>query len=189
MIPGADITAWGQRRPWPSRDEVEQDLLLSRLIVEIYTDPYLRDELIFRGGTCLHQRHLPRPLRYSEDLDFVRTSADGIGQVFDQVLTFQPDELVATKLRALYQRKKGRDLFDLWLALAQMHLDPQTIVAAFEPYRPVGYTGTLAVANLRAKLEDLAFVSDLDLLLQQPPAEYDVQAAGRLVISELLSRV
>jgi len=31
------------------------------------------------------------------------------------ISTFQPSELLATKLRALYQRSKGRDLFDLWL--------------------------------------------------------------------------
>ena len=31
--------------------------------------------------------------------------------------TYALDELLCTKLRALYQRKKGRDLFDLWHAL------------------------------------------------------------------------
>jgi len=40
------------------------------------------------------------------------------------VLTFEPAELVATKLRALYQRRMGRDLFDLWLALTHIGLDP-----------------------------------------------------------------
>lgn len=39
-----------------------------------------------------------------------------------EVLTFQPAELVATKIRALYQRSKGRDLFDLWLALDHLRL-------------------------------------------------------------------
>ena len=46
------------------------------------------------------------------------------------VQTFQPEELVATKLRALYQRKKGRDLYDLWLALSILELDPKAIVLA-----------------------------------------------------------
>ena len=41
MIPAADITAWGLRRPWITRDQVEQDLLLERVIVEIAQDPYL----------------------------------------------------------------------------------------------------------------------------------------------------
>lgn len=41
-------------------EQIEQDLMLSRLIVEIANDPYLSDELVFRGGTCLHSMHLNR---------------------------------------------------------------------------------------------------------------------------------
>lgn len=33
----------------------------------------------FRGGTALHKLHLESAYRYSEDLDYVRTSASGIG--------------------------------------------------------------------------------------------------------------
>jgi predicted nucleotidyltransferase component of viral defense system len=33
------------------------------------------------------------------------------------VVTFALEELLGTKLRALYQRKRGRDLFDLGRAL------------------------------------------------------------------------
>src|SRR5262249_20998724 len=62
---------------------VEQDLLLARTVVAIYEHPALRDELVFRGGTCLHQVHLPTPLRYSEDLDFVRRTHSGIGPILD----------------------------------------------------------------------------------------------------------
>ncbi|MDE2281170.1 MAG: nucleotidyl transferase AbiEii/AbiGii toxin family protein [Actinomycetales bacterium] len=260
MIPSAAITAWGVDHPWPSRAAIEQDLLLARLIVAIYSNVALADELVFRGGTCLHQLHLPRPLRYSEDLDFVRRSNDGIGPVFDalrevaaqigldvaatdireipkmrlraaasdepattlrvkieintyetsparelrrlafdvnnswfagaaQVLTFDPAELVATKLRALYQRKKGRDLFDLWLALTELALDPNVIVECFEPYRPPGYTSRLATANLRAKAADQAFRTDLDLLVYPWPAGYDIDVAADLVITELLERL
>lgn len=84
MIPPNSITAWGVERPWPNREAIEQDLLLARLIVDIYNcHPMLRDELVFRGGTCLHQVDLPAPLRYSEDLDFVRRTHTGIGGVFD----------------------------------------------------------------------------------------------------------
>ena len=49
----------------------------------IYNHPLLRRELVFRGGTCLHQVHLAAPLRYSEDLDFVRRTNDGIGSVLN----------------------------------------------------------------------------------------------------------
>lgn len=81
MIPAASITAWGVDRPWPTRAAIEQDLLLARLIVAIYQHPRLGEDLVFRGGTCLHQVHLPVPLRYSEDLDFVRRTHTGIGDL------------------------------------------------------------------------------------------------------------
>ncbi|MDP3983972.1 MAG: nucleotidyl transferase AbiEii/AbiGii toxin family protein [Acidimicrobiia bacterium] len=51
--------------------------MLSRL-PEIANDSYLGDELVFRGGTCLHKLHVGAALRYSEDLDYVRRSEGGI---------------------------------------------------------------------------------------------------------------
>ncbi|VAW04828.1 hypothetical protein MNBD_ACTINO01-754 [hydrothermal vent metagenome] len=68
------------------------------------------------------------------------------------VLTFTLDEVAATKIRALFQRSKGRDLFDLCLALAQLGVSPSSIVEAFAPYRPDGYTRRRAELNLREKL-------------------------------------
>lgn len=236
MIPAGHITRWAKNAPWPTREQVEQDLVLSRLIVEIANHPLLGEELnptppespevpnhpllgeelVFRGGTCLHKLHLPTPRRYSEDLDYVRVTSSGIGPVLDalrevgdlldleartqvsqhpkvqfrstfgsgapmrvkveintyetsparplirlqyavespwwngqaDVQTFTSPELVATKLRALHQRRKGRDLFDLWLALTEMHLDPVEIAACFAPYRPEGYDRVAAEATL-----------------------------------------
>lgn len=262
MIPQAAVTAWGTSRPWPSSAAVEQDLLLARAIVEVYRHPLLREELVFRGGTCLHQIHLAQPRRYSEDLDFVRVSSTPIGPVYDalravaeemgitdvqtvpgrypkmrwrvpatsgpqtllrikiemntvetsparahiripfsvdspayftgsaEVLTFHPAELVATKIRALHQRKKGRDLFDLWLALTEMRLDPADILAAFTPYRPEsGYTRGAAIETFRGHLADPAFRSDLDLLVASWPDGYDIDIAGELIIDQLLTNL
>jgi hypothetical protein len=78
LIPTAFVTAWTARSPWPTPAQVEQDLLLSRVLIEISQDDYLGDELVFRGGTCLGKLHLPIARRYSEDLDFVRTTSSGI---------------------------------------------------------------------------------------------------------------
>lgn len=64
-----------------------------------------------------------------------------------EVLTFAPSELLSTKIRALYQRRKGRDLFDLWLALTVLGLRGGEIVSAFWPSRPDGLTAALAEAN------------------------------------------
>ena len=85
MITQADIAHWQQRVPWPTLEQIEQDLVLSRLIVEIANHPLLGNELVFRGGTCLHKLWLDRPWRYSEDLDYVRRSAGGIGNVLDAI--------------------------------------------------------------------------------------------------------
>lgn len=83
MIARDQITQWSFDAPWPERQQVEQDLLLSRLILEIASDPLLGGELAFRGGTCLHKLHLPTALRYSEDLDYVRGTRGAIGPYID----------------------------------------------------------------------------------------------------------
>ena len=61
-----------QRRSW-SLHNVEQDMLLGRLVVEIADDSYLAGALVLKGGTCLHKLWLPEPWRYSKDLDYERT--------------------------------------------------------------------------------------------------------------------
>jgi hypothetical protein len=255
VIPRAAITEWSRLAPWPAVDQVEQDLVLSRLIVELANDPLLGEELVFRGGTCLHKVVLPEALRYSEDLDYVRATHGPIGPLLDaireiadrlgmnvntdvgsypkvrlrapfesgagrmrvkieintyetsparphhqvpyrvestwwsgsaDVLTFQLEELVATKLRALFQRKKGRDLFDLWVALTVLGLDPAEIVACFDPYRPDGYTAERARQGLEEHIGDPGFRADLLPLLRELPKGYDVDAAGALVADQLL---
>jgi hypothetical protein len=72
------LVAWRSKAPWPNPVQIEQDLLLSRLMIEIARDEVLGPELAMRGGTCLHKLHLPTPLRYSEDLDYVRATHTGI---------------------------------------------------------------------------------------------------------------
>jgi hypothetical protein len=67
MIPQDYITAWSRIAPWANQRQVEQDLIISRTIVTIFSDPFLRGELRFRGGTALNKLHFPTPLRYSED--------------------------------------------------------------------------------------------------------------------------
>ena len=69
MIPQADIIAWRRVAPWPDDGMVEQDLVLSRALVEIFSDATLAHGLAFRGGTALHKLVLAPPSRYSEDLD------------------------------------------------------------------------------------------------------------------------
>ncbi|MGA8353365.1 MAG: nucleotidyl transferase AbiEii/AbiGii toxin family protein [Solirubrobacteraceae bacterium] len=261
MIDRPALVAWRSHAPWRNTVQVEQDLLLSRLMVEIATNEVLGPELAMRGGTCLHKLHLPVAQRYSEDLDYVRRTHTGIkpftealAKVADQVgltltnrhasgqmvhvyldgtpteglgrlrikiemnivetraylpratvphmvetswwsgaaeiPTFAPSELLATKLRALYQRSKGRDLFDLWLGLTTLRADPDEIIAAFNHYMgEARFSFPQLRDNLAAKLDDPEFRHDLDPLLANTPADYDLDIAANLVTRELGSRL
>ena len=64
MIPRAYITAWRGTVPWTTDAQVEQDLIISRALVELYHDGLLARELAFRGGTALHKLHFDPPGRY-----------------------------------------------------------------------------------------------------------------------------
>jgi predicted nucleotidyltransferase component of viral defense system len=71
------------------------------------------------------------------------------------ISTYHLDELLGTKLKALYQRRKGRDLFDLAIALKNPRVDPRRIVEAFLGYmeKEEGrITRALFERNLAAKL-------------------------------------
>ncbi len=55
MIPAMNIIAWGNIAPWAEQRQVEQDLMISRAIVELFTDDFLKEEMRFRGGTALNK--------------------------------------------------------------------------------------------------------------------------------------
>ncbi|MHB1739500.1 MAG: nucleotidyl transferase AbiEii/AbiGii toxin family protein [Actinomycetes bacterium] len=93
----------------------------------------------------------------------------------------------STKLRALYQRSKGRDLLDLWLALTRLELAAADIVECFTPYRPDTYTRGLAEQNLRAKLRDRNFWNGLNPLVAAWPEGYEIDSAAELVIADVFS--
>ena len=98
------------------------------------------------------------------------------------ILTFELDELLATKLRALYQRRKGRDLFDLAVALRDGQSDPELIVCTFRSYmerenHPL--TRAMFERNLDGKLRDPGFGSDMSGLLAAGREWHATAAAGR----------
>ncbi len=67
MIPRDYITQWRDRAPWSEDFQVEQDLIISRALIEMFSDPVLAGALAFRGGTALYKLYLTPPARYSED--------------------------------------------------------------------------------------------------------------------------
>ena len=72
MIPIAFITEWRKHAPFSQSAWVEQDLVISRALVEMFRVPAVADRLAFRGGTALHKLFLTPAVRYSEDIDLVQ---------------------------------------------------------------------------------------------------------------------
>ncbi len=99
MIPPAYVIEWRRRAPWPTDEQVEQDLILSRVLVELFKDPVISEALAVRGGAALAKLYLDPAPRYSEDIDFVQLRAEPIGStlsamrsVLDPVLPPDPVE-------------------------------------------------------------------------------------------------
>lgn len=258
MIPRDYVTAWRANAPWVEDAQVEQDLVISRALLEIFSHPLLARSLAFRGGTALYKLYLTPAARYSEDIDLVQVEAGPAGAVMDAIQaalnpwlgkpswkqtkgrvtfrysfesggtptvklrlkieintrehifvlgyktrpfsvrsrwfeqaadipTFDLDELLATKMRALYQRRKGRDLFDLAMALRDGRSNPERIVRTFRSYmeresHPV--TRAIFERNLDGKLRDPDFGSDMSGLLATGGKWQAIPAAG--VVSEKL---
>lgn len=99
------------------------------------------------------------------------------------------NELLGTKLRALYQRRKGRDLFDLWFALSRGEAKSHRVVEVFQRYLEAsGLTITREKfrQNLFSKMSDYDFLHDTDGLLL-PGIVYDPLVAYRFVNDSVLS--
>jgi predicted nucleotidyltransferase component of viral defense system len=260
MIPHDYITAWRAKVAWVEDSQVEQDLIISRALVEIFSDRELASALAFRGGTALHKLHFHPAARYSEDIDLVQVEAGAIGPVLTalhktldpwlgepqrnqsegrvtlnyrffsedtpplrlrlkveinsrehftvfgykriafavdskwfrgsaRIATYELEELLATKLRALYQRRKGRDLFDLAVALETTKVDPERIVKAFGEYmHHEGHQVTRAQfeRNLAGKFRNAQFIADIGPLLAAA-YKYDRDVAADLVSNRLIA--
>jgi predicted nucleotidyltransferase component of viral defense system len=263
MISAMNIVAWAKTTPWAEQRQVEQDLIISRALVELFSDEFLSAQLRFRGGTALNKLHFPKPLRYSEDIDLVRTTAGPLGPILDRVRTlltpwlgapnfdqsdvapkfrfrveaedktspapirlkleintrervaydataaipfrvenpwfsgtanietFSNEELLATKLRALLQRDKGRDLIDLAHALDVFeNLDAKKTVELLGRYLDAsGLAISRAQAEQRmfAKLDNPRFLADVRPLLTAEEAERFDEAATMRAFSSVFA--
>ena len=273
MIPQANLQEWRSKVPWKTANQVEQDLVISRALVELFSQQTVAENLAFRGGTALHKLHLAPAMRYSEDIDLVQVRDGELDPVLDAVrqalaflgkplpelrggvvdavrrtanllvrgvrtltwqfqsetpprvplrlkleinvrerfsvlgftksrfavdsgwfrgqcdlTTYPLDELLGTKMRAQYQRAKGRDLFDLWYGLTAGKADPARMVTVFRRYlkaenRQVSQREFRD--DLAAKVKDPDFLADtVDLL--RPSLDYSHQEAHRFVEEHLV---
>jgi predicted nucleotidyltransferase component of viral defense system len=92
------------------------------------------------------------------------------------VITYDFNELIGTKIRALYQRRKGRDLFDLYFAARHPQLDVNAALKCFREYMLFSGeripSGNEYYLNLEEKMSNRFFTSDMDGLLR-PDFRYD----------------
>jgi predicted nucleotidyltransferase component of viral defense system len=109
------------------------------------------------------------------------------------ITTYEFEELLGTKLRALYQRKKGRDLYDLFKALkTNDSLSKEKIIQVFQHYMNHEVSGIPSKAaylkNLEDKMNDPEFLGDTIALLR-PDETYDSKEGFRLIKSELIDKM
>lgn len=102
-------------------------------------------------------------------------------------------EMLGTKMRALFQRRRGRDLFDLYraLILAAPAVQPDAVVESFQHYLRQDATAVSRsefLSHLESHLADAGFLSDMDHLMRKDIV-YDPVSAGAYVMANLLNRL
>lgn len=85
MIPRRYLQEWKEHAPWLDNAQIEQDLIIERALIEIFSDDFLREHLAFRGGTAFHKLYLKPQARYSEDIDLVQIKEESIGPILDRL--------------------------------------------------------------------------------------------------------
>lgn len=110
-----------------------------------------------------------------------------------EITTYQLEELLGTKLRALYQRRKGRDLFDLYTATSKKDLNFEQILACYREYMNFVVGSNVPsqkefLLNMEEKMQDDEFLGDTKQLLRNGE-NYDPQKAYELVKVNLLEKI
>jgi len=257
MIPERYVEEWWEHTPWQFLPMIEQDMIISRALVDLYSNSYIKEKLVFRGGTALNKLFMNPAARYSEDIDLVQIKAEPIGSMIDiirevlkpwlgepkrkltersaklvyayraiggipaklkleinttehinilpiqhipfsmqsnwfgggcEISTYALEELLATKLRALYQRRKGRDLFDLWYILKDIDIDIHKIIHIFHEYCRMNNTFISRkdfLENLANKRQHEDFKYDMNVLLPRT-IEWDFETAYEYVINTII---
>lgn len=260
MIPERYVEEGWKHTPWQFLPMIEQDMIISRALVELYSNPNIKEKLIFRGGTALNKLFMNPAARYSEDIDLVQIKAEPIGIMIDiirdvlnpwlgepkrkltersakllyayraiggipaklkleinttehinilpiqtisfsmqsnwfsgscEISTYALEELLATKLRALYQRRKGRDLFDLWYLLKDTDIDIQKVLEIFHEYCRINKTSISRDAfldNLAQKRLHEDFMNDMNVLLPRT-IEWDFETAYEYVVNHVIKKI
>ena len=66
MIPENFVEKWRQYAKWQTPAQVEQYLIISRALADLYHDPHVSEALIFIGGTALNKLFLKLKLNLKQ---------------------------------------------------------------------------------------------------------------------------
>ena len=259
MIPRAAITEWANHIPFKDMHNVEQDIIINRALIAIYSNNFLSQRLAFRGGTAIHKLYFSPSKRFSEDIDLVQINFEPIEPTLDklkevlsfmgtaktklkmnnnvllfqfettfppisvrklkieinckehfsvldrvtvpfgmnnqwfsgncQINTYTFEELIGSKIRALYQRKKGRDLFDLNYAIESGKLDIRQTIQCYRHYISFPNHDVPSVKeyalNLKLKMKDPVFCNDIAPIIS-PEIDYDITLAYEKVMDTIV---
>jgi predicted nucleotidyltransferase component of viral defense system len=105
---------------------------------------------------------------------------------------YELEELLGTKLRALYQRRKGRDLFDLYWAIAHQVVDVEKVVQCYKKYMEFSVdkppTQKQFLSNMEEKIMMKEFTDDIYLILKKG-VQHDEKEAWDMVKKALIERI
>ena len=108
-----------------------------------------------------------------------------------EIATYSLEELIATKLKALYQRRKGRDLFDLWLVFESNRVNADQVIEIFQTYcanEGTTISKELFQKNLEVKKLNKDFQMDMYVLLPTK-AQWDFDNAYEFVQDRIISKL
>ena len=225
MINRIAIQQWSEHAPWIDNAQIEQDLIICRALVAIFSDEFLASQLAFRGGTALHKPdRVTKQKRYNNTMLFrveseipptvqIRLKVEincfehfnvlGLTKIPFKVenswftgeaelTTYHFEELLGTKLRALYQRKKGRDLFDLYTALQRKDVDVDKVLQCYKKYMEFVVDKAPSykqfVNNMQEKMADPEFTNDMQSLLR-PGITFNASDAYPLIYETFIDRM
>jgi len=262
MISRKFIVEWTGVVPWSEPKQVEQDLIITRALLNLYEHPILKETLAFRGGTALNKLFFPEAFRYSEDIDLVQITPQPIGPTISLIreiidpwlgtpkrtasgflatlsyrttsdegfplklkieintrehfsvvgfkkhqfssgsswapgsvtmVTYAIEELLGTKMRALYQRRKGRDIFDLYTAITTLqNIDTNLVVSCFLEYMARAnqqISREAFLANIEEKLKTKDFHGDIIPLLPKQKKSFDSTIAYEYLREKLFNKL
>ncbi len=109
------------------------------------------------------------------------------------ITTYRLEELLGTKLRALYQCRKGRDLYDMHKALVHhLGLNKEALLKCYNEYIKFVVDNLPSqknyLQNLEAKMQDSEFLGDITGLIR-PIEQYNQYAAYQMVKTELIEKL